>query len=277
MKKVICTLILITCLFLNGYAQSRSDVTLTEKKISMPTYTVRPADKNPYFFRGEGYQGASRHYYPHYTTTENEDGSKTVWIAEYEPRHGMRRTIGVTVFPGKSYFKTEGRIHNSSPPHPHLPVLGKRSRPYQHELPGHVSAKRAGGDVPLQNNFPGNRHGVFLGYYSTAKVENARVLLKNGDKVVFEKTVTIAPDLPFTETVRLEGAYDMTDLHTQLINRLTGDYTRPSSCEALYLQGLTLRSLGLLAEADDLNKAIELSCSNLWAVAEKLCIMNYVL
>lgn len=50
-----------------------------------------------------------------YTTTENEDGSKTIWVAEYEPRHGMRWTIGVTVFPGKSYFKAEGRIFNSSP------------------------------------------------------------------------------------------------------------------------------------------------------------------
>jgi len=50
-----------------------------------------------------------------YTTTGNEDGSKTVWVAEYEPRHGMRWTIGVTVFPGKSYFKAEGRIHNSTP------------------------------------------------------------------------------------------------------------------------------------------------------------------
>jgi hypothetical protein len=50
-----------------------------------------------------------------YTTTENDDGSKTIWIGEYEPRHGMRWTIGVTLFPGKSYFKTEGRMYN-----PHL-------------------------------------------------------------------------------------------------------------------------------------------------------------
>lgn len=50
-----------------------------------------------------------------YTTTENEDNSKTIWVGEYEPRHGTRWTIGVSVFPGKSYFKTEGRIFNSSP------------------------------------------------------------------------------------------------------------------------------------------------------------------
>jgi hypothetical protein len=35
-----------------------------------------------------------------YTTTVNDDGSKTIWVGEYEPRHGMRWTIGVTMFPG---------------------------------------------------------------------------------------------------------------------------------------------------------------------------------
>ena len=35
------------------------------------------------------------------------------------------------------------------------------------------------------------------------------------------------------------------------IKRLTKDYTRPSNCEALYLQGLTLKALGLYDEAID--------------------------
>ena len=580
MKNLFCTLFLITCLILNGYAQL--GVKLTDKRVSMPTYTVRPPDKNPYFFRGEGYQGASRHYYPlklndqftnerlmkehqflileneyielgvtpemggklwyatdksnnynfiyrndvvrpsnigmvgawvsggiewcvlhhhrastflpfDYTTTENADGSKTVWVAEHEPRHGMRWTIGVTVFPGKSYFKAEGRIHNSSPlTHTFLfwaNVAAHTNVNYQaifppsaqvvtfhskttfskwpvstgkyggrdftgidiswwknvlqsnsffiHELQedfmgGYDHGKQAGtvhfgdhnivkgsklwewgsgpagqategpltekagpyveimvgafsdnqpdyswinpyevktweqywypvrgiggfkfanlnGAVNLEPGNEKNKSGVFLGYYSTAKVENAKVLLKNKDKVVFEKNITIAPDQPFTETIRLEGAYNMTDLYTQLINnagevlveyqptvqpevdlpedwqgypavdkletieelyltgkrieqfyaprydpmdyyraaltkdpgdirvntavgniylkngdyvaarrhlataikRLTKDYTKPSSCEAMYLQGLTLRNLGLPAEAED--------------------------
>jgi tetratricopeptide (TPR) repeat protein len=50
-----------------------------------------------------------------YTTKENKDGSKTIWVGEYEPHQSTRWIIGVTVFPGKSYFKTEGRIYNSSP------------------------------------------------------------------------------------------------------------------------------------------------------------------
>ena len=39
-----------------------------------------------------------------YTLVENEDGSKTIWIGETEPRHCIRWTIGITAFPGKSYL-----------------------------------------------------------------------------------------------------------------------------------------------------------------------------
>ena len=38
---------------------------------------------------------------------------------------------------------------------------------------------------------------------------------------------------------------------SRAIKRLTKDYTRPSNCEALYLQGLTLKALGLYDEAID--------------------------
>jgi tetratricopeptide (TPR) repeat protein len=38
---------------------------------------------------------------------------------------------------------------------------------------------------------------------------------------------------------------------SKAIKRLTKDYTRPSTCEALYLQGLTLKALGLYDEAID--------------------------
>ena len=31
-----------------------------------------------------------------YTTVNNADGSKTVWVGEHEPRHGMRWSIGIT-------------------------------------------------------------------------------------------------------------------------------------------------------------------------------------
>ena len=50
-----------------------------------------------------------------YSTTENADGSKTIFIGETEPRHRMRWTVGVTVRPGKSYFEAELTISNPTP------------------------------------------------------------------------------------------------------------------------------------------------------------------
>ena len=50
-----------------------------------------------------------------YTTSENSDGSKTIWIGETEPRHRMRWTIGITAFPERSYFRAEVKIHNPTP------------------------------------------------------------------------------------------------------------------------------------------------------------------
>lgn len=428
-----------------------------------------------------------------YTTTVNEDGSKTIWVGESEPRHGMRWTIGVSVFPGKSYFKAEGRIHNSSPlTHSMLNwanVATHTNENYQTIFP--PSAQIAtfhsktvfsrwpistevyrgsdftkGVDISwwkntkesnsffiheLQEDFMGGYdHGkesgtvhigdhnivrgaklwqwgsgprgqatearltetdgpyveimvgaysdnqpdyswikpyevkkweqywypvkgiggfknatlngavnlelrpdnsVFLGYYSTAKIKNARIVLENSGVVVFIKDIEISPDKPFTETIKLTGNFDLNNLYTQLIDsdsnellldykpvklkpveklpeawkgypspaeiktveelyltgkrveqfyapqydemdwynealnrdpgdirtniavgnhylkngdyktarqylakaikRLTSDYTRPSDCEALYLQGLVLKSLGLYNEATD--------------------------
>ncbi len=50
-----------------------------------------------------------------YSMVENEDGSKTVYIGETEPRHRMRWNVGVTVRPGKSYFEAELSIYNPTP------------------------------------------------------------------------------------------------------------------------------------------------------------------
>ena len=430
-----------------------------------------------------------------YTTVENKDGSKTIWIAEHEPRHDMRWTIGITVFPGKSYFRAEGRIQNSSPyTHsflnwanvavhvnndyqtifpPSAQVVDYHSKTYFQYWPiangkysgatfdntdiswwknvvnansffvtdrqedfmgGYDHGKNAGtvevsdhnivkgaklwewgsgpsgqategkltetdgpyaelmvgsfsdnqpdyswikpyevkqweqywypvrgiqgfkyanlnGAVNLLDKNEKNKYNVFLGYYSTGKVDNAKVILKNKDKTVYEKNIAISPDNPFAETIKLDGAYNLTELYTQLINnqtgevlveyqpikqpavdslpkpwegypepdklktveeiyltgkrveqfyapqynpmdwykaalekdpgdirtntavgniylkngdyntarqyfttaikRLTNDYTVPASHEALYLEGLTLRNLGLLREAED--------------------------
>jgi len=302
-----------------------------------------------------------------YTTVENEDGSKTIWVAEHEPRHDMRWTIGVTIFPGKSYFKAEGRIHNSSPfTHTFLnwanvavhvndnyqtvfppsaqvvtfhsktnftqwPIANSRysgatfentdiswwknvrnsNSFFVHDLQedfmgGYDHGKNAGtvhfgnhfitkgaklwewgsgpggqategrltendgpyaeimvgtfsdnqpdyswikpyeakqweqywfpvrgiqgfknanlnGAVNLEERNEKNRYNVFLGYYSTAKIESAKVILTHKDKTVFEKDIAISPDQPFAETIRLNAAYQLTDLRTRLINNTTGE------------------------------------------------------
>ncbi len=581
MKKQIILFQILSLLF-NQFLTAQSEVNLQEKLVPMPTYTVAPAEKSPVFFRGEAYQGASRHYYPlkmndqytndrvmkewkhlvleneyielaiapeiggklyyatdktngyhfvyknnvvkpsnigmtgawvsggiewcvlhhhrpstylpvNYTTSENPDGSKTVWVGEYEPRHGMRWTIGVTAFPGKSYFKTEGRIFNASPfthsflfwanvaahtnenyqaifppsaqiatyhsktdftrwPHstevyrgadftggvdiswwknvegsnsffvydlkedfmggydhgknsgtvhigdhnivkgaklwewgsgprgqategrltendgPYVEIMvGAFSdnqpdyswiRPYEikkweqywYPVKGIGGFKNANlnGAVNLEER---DRNSVFLGYYATGKTDQAKVILRNKGKVVFEKNIAISPDKPFAEHIKLDENFNLTDLSTELIDagsgekmlayqpvklreveelpepwkgypapeeletveelyltgkrveqfyaprynemdwymealkrdpgdirtntavgnhylkngdyqkartylaraisRLTGDYTRPETCESLYLQGLTLKALGLNEEAID--------------------------
>lgn len=49
-----------------------------------------------------------------YKITENEDGSKTVWVGETEFRHRMQWAIGITLRPGKSYMEINGRLINST-------------------------------------------------------------------------------------------------------------------------------------------------------------------
>jgi tetratricopeptide (TPR) repeat protein len=178
-----------------------AQVKMSEQDWVLPTYEVSPPDKNPMFFKGESYQGASKYIYPYglndvisndkkdkswkalvleneyiklcvtpemggklyygtdktngynfiykndvvkpsnigmtgawvsggiewcvihhhrastflpvdYDLTENADGSKTIWVGETEPRHRMRWTIGITAYPGKSYYSAEVKIHN---------------------------------------------------------------------------------------------------------------------------------------------------------------------
>lgn len=189
---------------------------------------------------------------------------------------------------------------------------------------------------------------VFLGYHATQKFEKARIILKRGADIVFQRDLQISPESPFTELIKLKSGFDITDLYTEMIDsetnktiisykplahkkseklpetvkspplpenietveelfltgrrmeqfyknpdayyeealkrdptnsrtniaigyqhlkngdyktartyfataihKITTDYTRPKSTEALYLQGLTLKALGLYDEAID--------------------------
>lgn len=46
---------------------------------------------------------------------ENEDGSKTVWMGEIDPKSSMKSMVGVTVCPGKSYLKVKVKLFNRTP------------------------------------------------------------------------------------------------------------------------------------------------------------------
>lgn len=574
-------LIMISVLLLAG-GNLNAQVKLTEQELVIPTYKVRPPDKNPMFFKGESYQGASKYIYPYgmndaisnekenhawktlileneyirlcvtpeiggklyygmdktngynfvyrndvykpsnigmlgawvsggiewcvihhhrastllpvdYELADNSDGSKTIWIGETEPRHRMRWTIGITSYPGKSYFSADVKIINPTPftnsflywanvavhtdrdyqvifppsvqvatyhgknSFTHWPfstdvyngqdftkgvdlswwknspeansyfaydlkedfmgaydhgkqtgtveigdhnivkgaklwewgsaargqateaVLTENSGPYAEIMVGAFSDNQPdyswikpyevktfrqywypvkdiqgfkyanlNGAVNLEKR---DDNKVFLGYYSTQKVNKARITLTRDGKQVFEKLMTISPETAFTGTIQIDGTFKLTDLYTELVNsetgevlvsyqpveqrpvgklpetvkkpdppkdiptveelyltgsrimqfynptlnamdyfeealkrdpndirtniavgnihlrngeyniarsyfsraitRLTKDYTRPADCEALYLEGLTLKALGLYKEAAD--------------------------
>jgi tetratricopeptide (TPR) repeat protein len=46
---------------------------------------------------------------------KNPDGSKTLWLGEIEIRHRTKMLIGITMFPGKSYFEAVIKPFNRSP------------------------------------------------------------------------------------------------------------------------------------------------------------------
>ncbi|MDL2208301.1 DUF5107 domain-containing protein [Parabacteroides sp. OttesenSCG-928-O15] len=47
--------------------------------------------------------------------TENEDGSKTIWVGETELRHRLKWSIGITVYPNRSWVEARVKIMNRSP------------------------------------------------------------------------------------------------------------------------------------------------------------------
>ena len=50
-----------------------------------------------------------------YTLVDNNDGSKTIWVGETEPRQRMKWSIGITLYPDKSYIEISGRLINPTP------------------------------------------------------------------------------------------------------------------------------------------------------------------
>ena len=57
--------ILISALLLFVSGNLTAQVKISEQEWVLPTYKVSPPDKNPMFFKGESYQGASKYIYPY--------------------------------------------------------------------------------------------------------------------------------------------------------------------------------------------------------------------
>jgi hypothetical protein len=50
-----------------------------------------------------------------YTITENDDGSKTVWVNEYEIMFRTKCALGFTLYPGKAYIELHAKLYNRTP------------------------------------------------------------------------------------------------------------------------------------------------------------------
>lgn len=300
-----------------------------------------------------------------YSISENEDGSKTIFIGETEPRHRMRWTVAVTVYPGKSYFEAELSVYNPTPytntflywanvathtnenyqvifppsvnvatfhsknVFTHWPIstevyrgqdftkgvdiswwknvrksasffahdlkedfmggydhrinsgtvhigdhnivkgaklwewgsgargqategrLTETSGPYVEVMVGAYSdnqpdytwirpyevkkwkqywypVKDIKGFKNANLNAAVNLeqrddNKIFLGYYSTQILEEATIVLKNNETIVFQKELKISPDKTFSELISIEDGFEFTNLSTELINAKTGE------------------------------------------------------
>ncbi|MBO9617417.1 MAG: DUF5107 domain-containing protein [Niabella sp.] len=50
-----------------------------------------------------------------YMIVENKDGSKTVWVNEYEMMFGTKCALGFTLYPDKAYIELHAKLYNRSP------------------------------------------------------------------------------------------------------------------------------------------------------------------
>jgi tetratricopeptide (TPR) repeat protein len=50
-----------------------------------------------------------------YRIVESKDGSKTIWVGEYEKRHSTRWEVGLTLRPGKAYVEKDLKMLNVTP------------------------------------------------------------------------------------------------------------------------------------------------------------------
>ena len=82
-----CAAILI--IFLLNSVTLTGQVKISEQEWTIPTYKVSPPDKNPMFFKGESYQGASKYIYPY--------GMNDVIANENQISHGKHLSLKTNI------------------------------------------------------------------------------------------------------------------------------------------------------------------------------------
>ena len=50
-----------------------------------------------------------------YKLVSNPDSSKSIWVGEFEKRQGMKWSVGLTLYPDKSYIQTDIKLFNVTP------------------------------------------------------------------------------------------------------------------------------------------------------------------
>lgn len=58
---------------------------------------------------------ASSYMPVNWKTVENPDGSKTIWVGETELRHRLKWSVGISVYPGRSWVKADIKVINPTP------------------------------------------------------------------------------------------------------------------------------------------------------------------
>ncbi|WP_282160603.1 DUF5107 domain-containing protein [Ulvibacterium marinum] len=118
---------------------------------------------------------------------------------------------------GKAYVELmTGTFSNNQPDYSWiLPHSVKDAKNYWYPLRDIEIAKNATIDasVTLQMR---NSKTVFYGFNTTTIFKNAKVLLKNGDEVLVEKTINIDPAMPFTSTYKSRKPLDEYQLYVEL-------------------------------------------------------------
>jgi Domain of unknown function (DUF5107) len=103
-----CAFFAVIAFFLSITVESvTGQVKISEQTWVLPTYKVNPPDKNPMFFKGESYQGASKYIYPYALNDMiSNDKSNQPWKALILENEYIKLCVTPEIG-GKLYYGTD--------------------------------------------------------------------------------------------------------------------------------------------------------------------------